>query len=174
MRIFLCLFTGCLLTACGSTFIDYDYDKNVDFTTYKTYAYDYERIVGFSEFDEKRFTKSVDSILESRGFRFSETPDILVGANSSEVETQSRNTLGIGIGSGGGNLGIGVSGGIPLGGREMHRELTITIYDEDKNTTVWEAISESDLKIKASANQKDVYFDKLIAKIFKKFPNTDQ
>ena len=173
MRIFLCLLMGCVLVSCGSTFVDYDYDNNVDFSKYKTYAYDYERITGFSEFDEKRFTKSIDSIMESKGLRFSETPDMLIGASSSEYETQSRNTLGVGLGSGGGNVGVGVSGGIPIGGREIHRELTVTLYDEEKNTTIWEAISESDLKLKATPDQKNAYFDKLTAKIFKKFPSNN-
>lgn len=171
MRIFLYLLLIGLFSSCGSTYVDYDYDKNVDFSTFKTYAYDFERITGFSEFDEKRFTKAVDSVLESRGWSFSETPDVLIAAQSKDYETQSRNTLGVGIGSGGGNVGVGVSGGIPLGGREQHRELAVTIYEEESNSVIWEAFSESDLKVKATPEQKEVYFAKLASKIFKNYPS---
>ncbi len=170
MRIFLCLFTILLLSSCGSTYVDYDYDKNVDFSVYKTYAYDFEQITGFTEFDEKRFTKTTDSILETKGWNFSKTPDVVITAQSKDYETQSRNTLGVGIGSGGGNVGVGVSGGIPIGGREQHRELTITVYDEKTNTVIWEALSESDLKVKATPGQRDTYFSKLVSKIFKNYP----
>ena len=170
MRIFLCLIAITFFSSCGSTYVDYDYDKNVDFSKYKTYAYDFERITGFTEFDEKRFTKAIDSVLESRGWSFSETPDVLIAAQSKDYETQSRNTLGVGVGSGGGNVGVGVSGGIPIGGREQHRDLTVTIYDEKTNSAIWEALSESDLKIKANPNQKDAYFAKLVSKIFKNYP----
>ncbi len=170
MRIFLCLLASALFYSCGSTFVEYDYDKNVDFSIYQTYAYDFENINGFSEFDEKRLTNAIDSILAARGWIFSETPDILVGAQSREYETSSRNTIGVGVGGGGGAMGVGVSGGIPIGGREMHRELTLTLYDESSKAAIWEAVTESALKVNATPAQREKYFHNLMSKIFKKFP----
>ncbi|TVZ53168.1 uncharacterized protein DUF4136 [Dokdonia sp. Hel_I_53] len=170
MRIFLCLITIATLNSCGSTFVEYDYDKNVDFSKYQTFAYDYENISGFSDFDEKRFTKAVDTVLEARGWAFSETAEMLIGAQSTTYETTSRNALGVGIGGSGGSVGVGVSGGIPMGGRELHRVLTLTMYDENSKATIWEAISESDLKVNATPEQREEYFYNLISKILKKFP----
>lgn len=170
MRFFLCFIAVALSSSCGSTYVDYDYDKKVDFSKYNTYAYDFDRITGFTEFDEKRFIKAIDSILVSKGWFFSETPDVLIAAQSKDYETKSRNTLGVGVGSGGGNIGVGVSGGIPLGGREQHRNLKVAIYDEKTNSAIWEALSASDLKIKATPKQKEIYFTKLVSKIFKKYP----
>ncbi len=170
MRFFLCFIAVALLSSCGSTYVDYDYDKKVDFSKYNTYAYDFDRITGFTEFDEKRFIKVIDSVLESKELFFSETPDVLISAQSKDYETQSRNTLGVGIGSGGGNVGVGVSGGIPVGGREQHRNLKVTIYDEKTNSAIWEAISESDLKTKATPQEREIYFTELVSEIFKKYP----
>ncbi len=170
MRILLGLILGFLLLGCGSTFVDYDYDTGVDFTQYTSYNYDWENISGLSEFDERRYIKSTDSLLQARGWTLSNDPDILIRAQSSEIETSSRNTIGIGIGGVGGNVGGGVSGGIPVGGRELHRELIVSIVDVSKNTIVWEARSESDLKVNATPQQREIYFSKLVTKIFKKYP----
>lgn len=170
MRIFLCLIVSSLFLSCGTTLVDYDYDKSVDFSKYKSYNYDWDRVTGFSEFDERRFTRSTDSLLQSRGWQLSDTPDALITVQSSEYETTSRNSIGIGLGSGGGNIGVGVSGGIPIGGREMHRELDVMLIDASQNMVIWEARSESDLKAKATPDRRDSYFSKLVAQIFKKYP----
>lgn len=170
MRIFLSFIITLLLWSCGSTYVEYDYDKAVDFTKYKTYNYDWDQVSGFSEFDERRFIKSTDSLLQSRGWRLVENPQVRIAAQSSEYETASRNAIGVGLGGGGGNVGVGVNGGIPIGGRELHRALDVTFIDAMTNQVVWEAQSESDLKAKATPDRRDAYFVKLVTKIFKKYP----
>lgn len=160
-----------VLAACGSTYVEYDYDKSVSFQKYTAYQYDFSEASGLSEFDEKRFVKYTDSLLQSRGFTRTDNNDIFIKFVASEFETASRNTLGVGLGSGGGNVGVGVSGGIPIGGREMHQQMITTFYEARKGQkTIWEAISESDLKVKATPLQRDAHYKKLVEKIFSKYP----
>ena len=171
MRLLLLLGVTIFLTSCGTTFVDYDYDEKASFDTYKTYQYDFREATGLSEFDERRFVKFTDSVLQSRGYQRTDYNSLSIVIQASEYETTSRNTLGVGIGSGGGNVGVGVSGGIPIGGREQHQQIILEFYDMDNGgTLVWQAISESDVKVKANPNQRDAYFKKLIEKIFKKYP----
>lgn len=171
MRIFICFFFGLVLASCGTTFVDYDYDKSASFTTYTTYQYDFSEETGLSAFDEKRFIKYTDSLLQSRGLQRTDYNDIFIKIIASEFETTSRNTLGVGIGGGGGNGVIGVGGGIPIGGREMHQEIITTIYEaREGQKTLWEATSESDLKTKATPQKKQEHYKKLVTKIFSKYP----
>ena len=160
MRIFLCLIICALLTSCGTTFVDYDYDTKVDFSKLTSYNYDFSESTGLLEFDERRVVKYTDSMLQSRGYIKTETNDFFIKITSEEYETRSRNTLGVGVG-----------GGIPIGGPERHLKMVVTVYKALGNqATVWEAISESDIKVKAKPDKRDAHFKKLVEKIFNKFP----
>ncbi len=153
-------------------FVDYDYDTKKDISQYKTYQYDFSEPSGLSEFDERRFVKYTDSLLQSRGFSKTDYNDIFIKITSDEFETNSRNTLGVGLGGGSRSVGVGVNGGIPLGGRERHLQLIVTIYEaHDAQETLWEATSESDIKVKADLEKKESHFKKLVEKIFKVYPN---
>lgn len=169
-RVLLYLVIGFMVASCGSIYVEHDYDQKATFTNYQTYNYIFGDDVGLSEFDEQRFIRYTDSILQGQGLTLSENPDLLINLVSEEYETQSRNTLGVGLGSGGGNVGVGVSGGIPIGGRELHQNIQVFLINSSTNAVVWEAISESDVKLKSTPEQRDAYFQKLVTKIFKKFP----
>ncbi|RMB56103.1 DUF4136 domain-containing protein [Dokdonia sinensis] len=170
MRIFSSLFIAITCISCGSTYVEYDYDKEASFDSYKSYNYDFTKVTGLSEFDERRFVKYTDSLLQSRGMTLTENPDLWITLFSEEFESQSRNTLGVGVGGGGGNLGVSVGGGIPIGGREQNQLITVDFYDNEKNALVWQAKSESAVKVKATPPQRDAYFKKLVEKIYKKYP----
>jgi hypothetical protein len=171
MRILILVCVAVFVSSCGTTFVDYDYDEKASFDTYKTYQYDFREPTGFSEFDERRFIRFTDSVLETKGYTRTDYNSLSIKIQASEYETTSRNTLGVGFGGGGGNVGVGVSGGVPIGGREQHQQITLEFYDMDHGgTLVWQAISESDVKVKAKPEQRDAYFKKLVEKIFKKYP----
>lgn len=160
-----------IVSSCGTTFVDYDYDKNVTFQNYKTYQYDFSEATGFSTFDEQRFVKYTDSLLVSRDFERTDYNEIFIKFTVDEYETRSRNTIGVGVGGGGGNVGVGVSGGIPIGGPEIHQQIVVTIYDAaGEQNTIWEATAESDIKMKASPEKRDAHFKKVVEKIFSGYP----
>ncbi len=171
MRVLFLIFISVLFTSCGTTFVDYDYDEAVSFDGYKTYQYDLREPTQLSAFDERRLIRYTDSVLESKGYTRTDYNSLSIKIQASEYETSSRNTLGVGFGGGGGNVGVGVSGGIPIGGREQHLQITLEFYDMDHGAKlIWQAISESDVKVKATPDQRDAYFKKLVEKIFKKYP----
>lgn len=171
MRIFILTLISIITLSCGSTIVDYDYEKNVDFSDYTTYQFDLKEPTGLSEFDERRMVNSIDSILQQRGYVRTEKCDFYITLSADEYESQSRNTIGVGIGGGGGNVGVGVSGGIPIGGRELHQVITTTFYKADEGyPTFWEATSESDLKVNAKPEARDVHYTKLATKILSKYP----
>ena len=155
---------------CATAYVQYDYDKKIDFNTYKTYQFDLDQSGGLSEFDERRLIRYADSLLQIHGLKPSQNPDLFVGYNAEEYERTSGNNIGVGVGGTGGNVGVGVSGGIPIGGRSINRRLVLSLIDASKNTLIWEADSDSRIKEKTTPDQRNAYFKNLTEKIFKKFP----
>lgn len=78
------LFFIFLLPSCSSVRVYSDYDKNVDFSLYKTYAFYKTGIdkVEISDLDKKRILRSIDEEMTAKGLTKSETPDLLININT--------------------------------------------------------------------------------------------
>ncbi len=169
MKHFLFLITACILISCGAT-VNYDYDSQTYFSGYKSYNY-YPNISSeLSNLDNIRIMKAADSILQSRGFEKSDSPQFLINFFAKEFISQSNTTIGFGVGGGGHNGSVGVSGGVPVGGDIINQKLTFDFIDEKEDKLFWQAIGSDELKVKANSSQKDAYYFELISKILKGFP----
>tara|TARA_R110002020_G_scaffold474772_3_gene707205 strand:- start:79374 stop:79907 length:534 start_codon:yes stop_codon:yes gene_type:complete len=161
-----------LLISCGTT-VGIDYDQETDFSTYITYNFYPTIDSGLSDLDDKRIMQATDSLMQQRGFIKSDTPQLFINFFANESISNSRNTIGIGIGSGGRNGGVGVSGGIPIGGRVVNQSLTVDFIDVAKDDLVWQAVAEGEYKEKASPRQREAYYFNAISKMLKKYPPTE-
>lgn len=164
--IFICTF---VLKSCGAG-VALDYDTENDFTQYSTYNFYPSLQTGLSELDENRILKITDSLLQEKGLRKSDNPQLLINFYSSEYISQSRNTIGIGVGSVGRNTSVGVSGGIPVGGNEVNQLLTVDIIDAARDALVWQAKYEGRFKERATPKQKESYYLSTLTKILQKYP----
>ncbi len=158
-----------VLISCGAT-VATDFEKDTNFSVYKTYNYFPELQTGLSELDDNRIIAITDSILSARGFSKSENPQLLINFYANEVVTNSRNTIGIGFGSGGGNVGVGVSGGLPIGGKVVEQKFTMDFVDAANDNLIWQAVLEDDYKEKAKPEQKIQYYESVVSKILSKYP----
>lgn len=169
MKYFSIVLIALLFVSCGTS-VGVDYDKEANFSQYKTYNFFPSIDSGLNDLDDKRIMQATDSLLQERGFIKSETPQLYINFFAKEQITNSRNTIGIGIGSGGGNVGVGVSGGIPIGGRVIEQVITMDFIDVSNDDLVWQAVAETELKEKAKPVQKRKHFKEVISKILKKYP----
>lgn len=87
--------------SCSASKVIIDYDAEVDFTAFKTYAFYTDIAKDLNELDVKRITKAIDSELEQKGFAESDAPDFYINVISKLTEAGNNNTIGIGVGSGG-------------------------------------------------------------------------
>ncbi len=158
-----------LITSCGVT-VHYDYDKEVNFTSYKTYQFYQDIDSGLNELDDKRVITIIDSILQNNGFVKSQTPVFLINFYAKEGMIHSRNTIGIGIGGGGGNVGYGISGGIPIGRKSIDQQFTVDFIDVKQDRLIWQGVVDGAIKEKASPQWKEAYYKKIISKLLKGFP----
>ncbi|WP_109851147.1 DUF4136 domain-containing protein [Aquimarina sp. AU58] len=159
-----------LLISCGVTHTIYDYDEQQDFSIYKTYAFYPEMSSGLNDLDQKRLLMVAETVMQSKGFTKSETPDIYMNFKTIINKAPSRNSIGVGVGSGSGGVSIGVGGSIPIGGPETFLELTIDFVDVKKDELVWQAIAEKRFYPNASPDARTNFFQKIIEKSLVKYP----
>lgn len=159
-----------LIVSCAPIYVNYDYEKETDFTKYKTYNYYSDMKTGLSELDTKRLLDALDAKMTAKGFTLSDTPDFFIDIKSREFQAAQRQTVGVGLGGGGRNVGGGVSIGLPIGQANVNREITIDFVDENKKQLFWQAVSESSFKPNATPEKRETRLNAIIEKVLVQYP----
>lgn len=162
------------LTSCNAVRVNYDYDKTTDFSNYSTYNYFSDMETGLSGLDEKRLLNVLDSTMQSKGYLLAEEPDFFINILSSEFRRGPNNSVGVGVGGTGRNVGGGVSVGIPVGSSGLARNIQFDFVDAEKDALFWQANSESSFRDNASPSVREAQLQKVVAKVFSKFPPEKQ
>ncbi|MGB5782374.1 MAG: DUF4136 domain-containing protein, partial [Eudoraea sp.] len=91
------------LSSCASVNVLSDYDRQTDFTAYKSYAFYKTGIdrAQISDLDKKRILRAIETEMDSLGFIKSDEPDLLISIFTNErVEVDVYNGWGYGYGWG--------------------------------------------------------------------------
>lgn len=158
------------IVSCAPVRVNYDFDKTVDFSKYKTYQYFGDMKTGLSPLDTKRFLDALDTKLAAKGFTVSDTPDFLIDIKSSEFQAAPRQTVGVGLGGGGRNVGGGISIGLPIGQPNVSRQITIDFVDEKGVGLFWQAESESGFKQNESPEKREARLHAIVEKVLVEYP----
>lgn len=164
------LFIAFLVVSCAPIRVNYDFDRTTDFSKYKTYQYYGDMKTGLSELDTKRLLDAMDAKMISLGFKVAENPDFLIDIRSAEFQGAPRQTIGVGLGGGGRNAGGGVSVGIPVGGSNVSRQITIDFVDDKGKGLFWQAVSESNYSPNAIPGEREEKLKAIVEKILSGFP----
>jgi hypothetical protein len=164
------IFILVLVVSCTAPRVIYDYDKNIDFTTYKTYNFFPDIKTGLSELDDKRLFRQADSILKLRGFVRTATPDFYINIETSAFQPNRNSAVGVGVGGGRRNTGGGISIGIPVGNNKLNQQLVFDFIDVRKDELFWQAVAEGYYKEKASPEEHEAYFRTILFKVLEKYP----
>ena len=156
--------------SCTTTKATFDYDKQANFTAYKTYNYYADATTGLSDLDIKRLYHQLDSLLVIKGFQKAETPDILINIIANAYVAPTNNTVGVGVGGTGRNVGGGISIGLPIGSPTINQQITIDFVDAQKDALVWQAIVNGHFKENATPQTKEAYFKKVAEKALAGYP----
>ena len=108
--------------------------------------------------------------LNKLGIQKSENPDFFINIITNTTEATNNNTIGIGVGSGGRNGGIGISGGIPIGGKKLNEELIVEFVDAKNDALFWEAVLNSTINENRKPEEKELHFQEIIKIILEKYP----
>ncbi|HZJ20554.1 MAG TPA: DUF4136 domain-containing protein [Pricia sp.] len=170
MRKILFLLAVTLLLSCNAIKVNYDYDKEVDFSNYTTYNYYPDMQTGLSELDTKRLLDAVDAEMQAKGIKLTEEPDFFINIESNSFQKPRNNSVGVGLGGSGRSVGGGISVGIPVGGPKMERQIRFDFVDNVNDKLFWQAESQSPFKENVSPEARDENLRSLAAKVFAKYP----
>jgi hypothetical protein len=160
-----------LLISCSSVRVYSDYDKNVDFTQYKTYAFHKQGIdkVQISELDKKRILRAIDAELSKKGMSKSENPDLLVNIMTKERERLDVNQFNAGWGYGWGwGWNPYLWGGQSYVTSSTEGTLFIDLIDAKKKELVWEG--EGVGYLSENRDNKEKQINEYVAKILELYP----
>lgn len=167
-----------ILSSCGSSISVYsDFDRNTDFSQYKTYAFHKKSIdkVQISELDKRRILQAIESELGKKGMTKSESPDLLIGIFTKEREevdvNQYYNNWGYGWGYGWRGYGYGYPyywGGYPYVSSSIEGTLFIDFIDTKKNELIWQG--EGVGYLTQDRSKKEAVINEFVAKILAQYP----
>lgn len=167
------LFTAILLYSCSSIRVDSDFDKEADFSSFKTYAFYKNGIdkVEISDLDKKRILKAIDETMLAKGFTKSENPDMLINIFTKERKEVNINQFNSGWGYGwrwgwnpwmwGGYTNTSVS-------QHVEGTLYIDIINAQKKEMIWQGKGEGILT--QNQKKKEEKIQEFVTKILAQYP----
>ena len=169
----LLLLSVVLLSSCNTIKVASDYDDNVDFNKYKTFAFYKPEIdkAKISDLDKKRILRAIETELFSLGFKKSNNPDMLVG-----IFTKSREKVNVDVRQN--DIGFGWRWN-PYWGRMNDNNvnvrnftegtLFIDFIDKEKKELIWQGIGTGALKLK-NKEKKEARIKEFVKEIISRFP----
>ena len=160
-----------VLVSCSSVRVYQDFDKNADFSQYKTYAYHKSGIdkAEISDLDKKRILRSIDEVMTTKGFTKSENPEVLINFTTKEREQVDVNQFNAGWGFGWGwGWNPWLWGNTTSVNRYTEGILTIDIIDAKKKELIWQGEGEGALTKRTE--KKDEKIKEFVSKILEQYP----
>jgi len=164
-----------VITSCSSVKVAADYDKDVNFSEYKTFAFYKTGIdkAEISDLDKRRLLRSIEAELLAKGYTKSEKPDLLVS-----LFTKSRQEVNVynggygGYGYGGYGYGWGWSpwyyGNQSYVSTSTEGTLYVDLIDANKKELVWQGMGTGYLS--QSMDKKEERIKEFVFKIMEKYP----
>ena len=173
MKIYKLFILVCIgvLTSCSSVKVVSDYDVQVDFSTYKTFAFYKKGIdkASVSDLDKKRIMRAIENELNKKGLVKSTNPDILVSifTKSREKVNVTDNNFGYGFGWGYnpwffGSTNLNIN-------QYTEGTLFIDFIDKNKNELVWQGIGSGAMKM-SNIDKKEERINEFVNKIILAYP----
>ncbi len=174
----LCTLSSIVLAiSCSSIYgVSYDYSKEVDFTTLRTYdwlpatANDInENRREIDSINLRRIRGAVNNQLEAKGLRVSSTnPDLLIAVY---IKTKERLII---ISYGGSHLypyyGYVAYWGTPTIRQYEEGTLLLDFIDAKSSQLIWRGSAKSDLDVVSTPEKREAMINEAVQKILEKFP----
>lgn len=170
-RIFLFSISLILVAGCSSVRTSYDFDRQADFSKYKTFQFTNEALaLPVNDLVRKRITVAIASNLQSKGFTQSDNADLLVDLGTQTREEQQTTATSANLS---GFYGRRWSFGTGVASTQYNTRtytvgtLIVSLVDAKKQELVWEGRGTS------TVSDKNLQAEKLeagIGQILKTFP----
>ncbi len=160
-----------VLGSCTSVRVANDYDKKVDFTSYKTFAFFKNGIdkVEISDLDKRRILHAIEESMVAKGFTKSENPDILINIFTKSTEKVNVDQFNTGWGYG---WGYGWNPWLWGGHNSVYTTtegtLFIDLIDAKNKQLVWQGEGSGDLT--RNTEKKDERIKEFVNQILQQYP----
>src|SRR5690554_810471 len=160
-----------VFTSCSTVRVATDYDKEVNFNQYRSFAF-YKPGVDkaqISDLDKKRILRAIEENLQAKGMNKSENPDLLVSIFTKEKERVDvyNNNFGYGWGWSPWYYG-GYYGGTSVSSTP-EGTLYIDLIDAKTNNLVWQGMGSADL-VTHNMERKEERIQEIVMKILAEYP----
>ncbi|TFH39541.1 MAG: DUF4136 domain-containing protein [Bacteroidia bacterium] len=173
-KYFIGLIAATILVACSSVKTSFDYDKQADFTKYKTYQLSKETMsMDVNQLDRDRIVAAVENQMTAEGFKKSDTPDVIINVHIKTAQEVSATATTTGGGYGYGYR-YGYAGGFSTT-QVSYNEYTvgtmfISMVDMSMEKIVWQGVGTKTLAENASADKKESNINYAVKAIFESYP----
>lgn len=163
-----------VVTSCSSVRVATDFDKNANFSTYKTFAFFKTGIdkAEISDLDKRRILKAIEAEMLAKGFTKSENPDILISlfTKSNQRVDVYNNSWGFGGWGWGGGFGPGWGWGWnqPTASTRTEGVLFIDLIDATKKELIWQGTGTGFLT--QNMEKKEARIQEFVSKIMENYP----
>lgn len=172
-KLLLFLATISLVSSCSSVKVSSDYDREANFSSYKTYAFTKEaEALPVSDLNRKRVLDALTNELAAKGFTKSDQPDVWIDL---KVNTQEKQTA-TATNTGGYGAGYGYRWGGGFSTTTINVEnytegtMFVDMIDVSKKQLVWQGRAVGTLNPDASAEKREYNIKQAVKQIFTKYP----
>lgn len=160
-----------MLASCASVSVVADYDRQVNFDQFKTFAFYKPGIdkAEISDLDKRRILKAIESELIAKGYTKSENPDLLVSIIASareKIDVYNNYYGGMGWGWGWNPYFYGNYNSISTSTEGV---LYIDLIDANKKELVWQGQGVGYLNI-SNVDKKEERIKEFVSQIMEKYP----
>ncbi|WP_020532602.1 DUF4136 domain-containing protein [Flexithrix dorotheae] len=181
LKLITAIFIGLLIANFSFGQVTSDYDKNVDFTKYKTYKFegwekDSDKIL--NDFDKTRILEAFKNELSSRGLNKAENDEdadvgitlFLVVDDKTSTSAYTTYNGGMGYGAGRWGWGMGMGSSTTTYSEDDYKEGTMVVdfYDIESKELVWQGVMQTVVQEKPEKREKTI--PKKVAKLMKAYP----
>jgi len=176
-KIYLILLTF-MFASCSSLKTSYDYDKQSDFSSFKTYSYTEEAVnLPIQELNRTRLINAIDQQMTTKGFTKSDNPDVLIDLHVKAEQKQDATATTTGPGMYGGYGApwrYGYGGGFSTTQINVNEyvegTLFINMVDKAANKLVWQGRGTKVLDEDVSPEKREANINTAVTEIFKNYP----
>lgn len=172
-----------ILASCSTVRVASDYDQNVNFNEFKTYAFYKPGIdkAKVSDLDKKRILRAIDAQMSAKGFTKSDNPAVLISIFTKAQERVNvyQNNFGFGRFGGFGFGGFGYGGfgygGFGYGGfgnnisTSTEGTLYIDIIDASKKQLIWQGQGTASL-VSSNVDKREARIQEIVSEIMMIYP----
>lgn len=161
--------------ACSTVKVGYDYDRQADFSKYKTYTISGETMkMSLNQLDRDRIINAVNTEMGVKGFAKADNPDVIldIRVKGHEVRTATATTSGMPYGFGYGRWGYGGGFSTTMVNYDKYIEGTIfiTLVDKATEKIIWQGTGTKTMDEKASPQKREERFNDAVKQIFANYP----